>query len=183
MLRIEVDMTNARSRLGKLEVAVGPKTVLKVITQRLVAYIDESFKTRGRGAWRPLAASTLALRQRGGDVPLQDTGEYRKGWTGQIDPSAPNPPALTDDETFVEVGTASGLARWHEYGTAPHQITAVNRKTLAARMRSGGYMVFGKTVNHPGMPARPVLPTAADATRLLQATVQAMLDRVAEGAD
>ena len=87
----------------------------------------------------------------------------------------------TDNRTFVEVGsnvkTPSGipLGKIHEYGTGPFVIRVKQARTLAARLRDGTWVNFGKQVNHPGIPARPVLPTAATAERLVVETVEEMI--------
>ena len=104
-----MDTVVVREKLTKLSKVVQPSVVLRVIGFRLMSWVDESFKTRGRGKWAPLAWSTLALRQRGGDQPLQDTGRYKQSFVTE-----------TDQNTYVEVGTslktASGLvlAKIHE---------------------------------------------------------------------
>lgn len=179
MMRISVDLTGARKKLALGRRAIEPRAILKVITLRLVAYIAESFETRGRGSWQPLTKGTIALRRQGGDAPLQDTGEYRKSWTGQA--GGGDPAAKTDDKTYVSVGTAMmPLAEWQEHGTKPFMIRTTKR-TLAARLRGGGFMVFGREVQNPGIPARPVLPDPQDARRMLQEVVNAMVEQVLSG--
>lgn len=189
---IQVQNTAARRLLEKLKDAVGAGPILSVIGLRLSSYVDESFKTHGRGTWRPLAWSTLALRRRGGDQPLQDTGRYKQSFVKE-----------TDGKTFVEIGsnlkTPSGLllAAIHEYGTGPYTIRVKQAKALAAQIgqgahgagehgpigvlssgRSTNWLFFGKEVHHPGIPARPVLPNAATTERLVVGTVTEMLDTV-----
>lgn len=191
---ITLDTTVAREKLAALAKVVAPAVVLRIIGFRLMSWVDESFKTRGRGQWAPLAWSTLALRRRGGDQPLQDTGRYRQSWVTE-----------TDQRTFVEVGsslkTGSGLvlAKIHEEGTRPYTIRVRNAKVLAAQAgrgaggagqhgvlgaisskRSSGWLFFGKEVHHPGVPPRPVLPTVVQAEQLVVKTVDAMLSGVAK---
>ena len=183
---INVTTLAAREKIDRLAKAIGPGPILKVIGMRLLSYVDESFKTHGRGAWRPLAALTLAMRARGGDQPLQDTGRYKQSFVSET--GGPGKDYETDNRTFVEVGsnvkTPSGipLGKIHEHGTRPFVIRVKTARTLAARLRSGAWINFGKQVNHPGIPARPVLPTAATAERLVVETVTEMLDMEAKNA-
>ena len=179
---INVTTLAAREKIERLAKAVGASVILKVIGLRLLSYVDQSFKTHGRGAWRPLAPLTLAMRTRGGDQPLQDTGRYKQSFVRDIGGRAgPGTDYETDDRTFVEVGsnvkTPSGipLGKIHEHGTRPFVIRVKQARTLAARLRSGQWINFGKQVNHPGIPARPVLPTAATAERLVVETVEEMI--------
>ena len=177
VIEVRIDATVGQQKFAQLRKALDAPTLLKLIGARLMSHVDESFKTRGRGAWRPLSQLTLLLRRRGGDAPLQDTGRYKQSWVQE-----------SDGRTFVEVGSnlkvpgGLSLAKIHEYGTAPYTIRARNAKVLAAETRMGTWLHFGKEVNHPGVPARPVLPTKAVAERLIQQVANAALARVAGGA-
>ena len=177
---INVTALAAREKIERLAKAIGPGPILKVIGMRLLSYVDESFKTHGRGAWRPLAELTLAMRKHGGDQPLQDTGRYKQSFVSESGGSGKD--YETDSKTFVEVGsnvkTPSGipLGKIHEFGTGPFVIRVKTARSLGARLRSGAWINFGKEVNHPGIPARPVLPTQATAERLVVESVTEMLD-------
>lgn len=152
--------------------------VLKVLGIRFLDHVNESFRTRGRGTWRPLAPSTLALRTRGGDAPLQDSGDYRKSFVQEIGPD------------YVEVGsnqkTRSGapLGEIHEFGTRPYTIRAIrDKRGLMARTRGGKWMFFGREVHHPGVSARPVLPTLGEASTTIQETIAAMYTQILDRAE
>lgn len=170
---IEVDTVAGQVKIQRLLKAVAPATLLNVIGARLVSYVDESFRTRGRGIWPALAATTLLLRKRGGDMPLQDTGRYKQSFVTE-----------TDSRTYVEVGSniqtpdGRSLAKIHEFGTGPYTIRVKRARVLAAQTRFGNWLIFGKEVQHPGIPARPVLPTKAVGERLVQETINAMLARI-----
>lgn len=175
---IQIDTTVGQAKLTRLLKAVEPRTLLDLIGGRLLSYVDESFRTRGRGHWAALSPLTLLLRKHGGDMPLRDTGEYAQSYTkagGAL---------KTDQRTYVEVGsnrkTASGipLANIHEYGTGPYTIRVRQARVLAAKTRAGAWLFFGKEVQHPGIPARPVLPTKAVAERLVQDVVDGMLKKI-----
>ena len=182
MTTVTINVTSiaAREKIARLAAAIGPGPILKVIGLRLLSYVDESFKTHGRGQWRPLAELTLAMRKHGGDQPLQDTGRYKQSFVSES--GGPGKDYETDNRTFVEVGsnvkTPSGipLGKIHEFGTRPFVIRVKTARTLAARLRSGTWINFGKQVNHPGIPARPVLPTQATAERLVVETVTEMIE-------
>lgn len=176
-IQIQVDSLGATGALSRLQEAVAPGTILLLVKARLLEYVDESFRTRGRGRWSPLAPNTLLLRKRGGDMQLQDTGGYKLSFVSQ-----------SDERTFVEVGTnkktASGapLGKIHEEGTGPYTIRVRNARVLAARTRAGAWLIFGKEVNHPGVPARPVLPASVqEAENVLRPTIEGALRRVNDG--
>ncbi len=177
MAKVTISVITAigKQRLERMIYAIGPAPMLKVVGARIMSYIDESFRTKGRGTWPPLAPSTLALRRSGGDQPLQDTGRYKQSFVIE-----------TDGKTYVEIGsslkTPSGIpiAGIHEKGTAPFVIRAKNAKMLAAQTRGGNWVRFGSIVHHPGIPARPVLPTQAQAEQLVQETANEMIEMAAK---
>lgn len=77
-----------------------------------------------------------------------NTGALRSAWKLRI-----------DRKTFggsVTVSNETSYAAAVEYGTKPHTITAKNASVLT----NGKGAFFGKTVNHPGTPARPMLRPA-----------------------
>ncbi len=175
MTTINMDVVIRRADLDRLINAVQPATVLKVIGMRLAEFVDESFKTRGRGGWRPLAASTLAMRARGGDAPLQDTGRYKQSFASE-----------TDNSTYVEVGsnlktaTGTSLPGIHEHGAGPFTVHVKQARVLAAKVRDGGWFHFGKEVTIT-IPPRPVLPTVPQAETALKPVMDGMLERTKEG--
>lgn len=195
-LLIRVDAVAPRAALERLAEVMEPAFLLKLLGGRLLSYVDESFRTAGRGRWQRLAWSTLAQRKRGGDEPLQDTGMYRQSFVQE-----------SDGSSFVEVGTAaktaSGapLGKIHEEGTKPYTIRVRNARVLAAPFGSGTggaaqhagvfmlstrretrWSFFGKEVHHPGVPARPVLPqNEQEAEVVLRPTVEGALERALKG--
>lgn len=176
-LSLVIDNGVVLAALRGLSTEMTNERILKVLGIRFLDHVNESFRTRGRGTWRPLAPSTMALRGRGGDVPLQDSGDYRKSFVQQTG---------TD---FVEVGTnqrtAGGapLGEIHEFGTRPYTIRAIrNKRGLMARTRGGTWIFFGREVHHPGVPARPVLPTLNEANTVIQETILGIYRQIIEKA-
>lgn len=196
-LTFRIETLAPKAMLERLVDAVGAPVLLKLLGARMLSYVGQSFDSRGRGQWRPLSWSTLALRKRGGDKPLQDTGGYRQSFVTE-----------TDNATFVEVGTNKkttegglSLGKIHEYGTGPYIIRTRRAKVLAAQIGSGAnaagqhapvsllrsrketrWFFFGKEVHHPGIPPRPVLPgSEAEAEAILRPVVEGALERAIKG--
>jgi phage gpG-like protein len=173
-VRLQIDTASGEKFYRLVSDSIAPRTILTVIGARFMSFVDESFRTGGRGSWPALSPLTLLLRKHGGSAPLQDSGRYKQSYVQE-----------TDGQTFVEVGTnlktpeGNLLGAIHEFGTGPYTIRTKRAKVLAAQTRAGGWLFFGKQVDHPGVPARPVLPTKAVADRLAQETIDAMLSRVA----
>lgn len=172
-VKLEISTTEGQKFFRLISDAIKPQVILTTIGGRFLSYVDESFRTRGRGRWAALSPLTLLLRKHGGDAPLQDTGRYKQSFVQE-----------TDNRTFVEVGTnlktqGLSLGKIHEFGTGPYTIRVKRAKVLAAQTRAGAWIFFGKEVDHPGIPARPVLPTKAVAEHLVQQVLDGLLSRVA----
>lgn len=177
MIQINVEHEIGHQKMKRLLESIQPRAITKVLALRFQSWLDESFDKQGRHdgfstpQWKALAATTLALRKRGGDKPLLDTGNYMRSWK-----------VVSDNSTYVKMGTEMvPLAEWHEYGTKPYTIRVRRARQLMAKMRSGGWIFFGKEVQHPGLPARPVLPNMRVARQLVERTMEAMLQKVIKG--
>lgn len=178
---VQIDGVLGQRRIQRIAAAIRPDIFLKLIGARLLSYVDESFKTKGRGRWKQLSGLTVLLRSHGGDQPLQDTGRYKQSFVSES--GGPGTDFATDNQTFVEVGTnvktASGLSlgKIHEFGTGPYTIRVKRAKVLAAKTRAGSWLFFGKEVRHPGIPARPVLPTVPVAEQLVLDVAKGVIER------
>lgn len=177
---IQISVAAGQAKIQRLLSVVDARTVLDMVGGRLLSYVDESFRTRGRGQWKPLSPLTLLFRRLGSDMPLQDRGHYKAAFVSER--GGPGKDYSTDNRTYVEIGSnlktpegGHSLARIHEYGTT---ITVKRARVLARKLPEVGpggkarWVVFGRSVT---IPARPVLPTKAVAERLIQETVDGML--------
>jgi len=200
-ITISVDSVVARERIERVLKALGMQPILNAIAMRLQGFVDESFRTKGRGAWAPLAWGTVAMRKHGGSAPLQDTGGYRQSWVTRT--------FISPGKGIAEIGTAKvPLAYWLEKGTGtfagkgPYTIRVRNARVLAARLGGGtgafmfeggsgilrggkggkgDYIFFGKEVQHPGIPPRPVLPNVEQGEKLLGEVVKGIEGQIQGG--
>lgn len=196
--RIEITVLVSPRARRIIDLLGSPAGLLKAVGARFMSYVQESFQRSGQHQgfstprWAPLAWGTVALRKRGGSAPLQDTGMLKQSYVTE-----------TDGKTYVAVGTnRTPLAFWHEFGTGTHGtgkgmyiIRPIRAKVLAAELGSGAHgaaehspvsfiaskrpsnwMFFGKEVHHPGVAARPVLPTKEIGERLAQGLIDEFLE-------
>lgn len=173
-IEINVDTSGGDAKLNRVLAAIAPRKLFMVLGARFLAYIDESFRTSGRGRWRKLRPSTIAFRKHGGSKPLQDTGRYKQSFQKP----------KTDNQTYITFGsnakTKSGipLSKIHELGTKPYVIRVKRAKVLAAQTRLGQWVFFGREIQHPGIPARPVLPSQQRAATLARETINAIVKAI-----
>jgi phage gpG-like protein len=174
-ISIDVDVNAPKALLASLQAVLRPELLLKLLGLRYTNFLstrfegDGSVPNEGIGAkWVPLKPSTVMQRRQGSSRPLQDTGRLKMSYTG-----TPNFGA-----DWVEVGSNMEYASYHEEGTKPYVITPKTKKALAAKLSAGGWVVFGKRVNHPGIPARPVLPDVPLAERIGVEEIESVIDDV-----
>lgn len=133
-IRVNLDpLTNLLNRVeGTL---THPDDLTSLLAARMQRAVMLNFRAGGRPAW----AGLIARRGR----PLLDTGRLRDSITAE------------SDSKQAVVGSSLSYAPYHQFGTAPHVITARRAKALAFKV--GNRTIYRKRVNHPGIPARPFL--------------------------
>lgn len=138
-IRLDVQDKALRQRVSALlRKLTDPSPLMAGIAQELLTQTEERFAEEGPG-WPQLAPSTA--EQRGSAHPiLQVTGALARSFL----PSS--------GKDFAQISSNDPRAPWHFYGTAPYVIRPRNKKALAFGN------VLTKKVNHPGLPARPMLP-------------------------
>lgn len=179
-VEIKIGAAVGLKKLSAVQQAIQPAVLLKLIGLRFMAFVDESFVTSGRGKWAPLRPITLLLRKRGGSKPLMDTGAHYR----------PSFVVKTDNTTYAEIGSSaknpdgSSMTKVHEFGAiirakrSPALMTkASGAFGLTGNKVAGRWVIFGKQVT---IPARPVLPTRAEAEVMVRETVEAALVRASQ---
>lgn len=163
MTSITVDLSQLKAKIEVILTRLDEANLLDLIGQDHLAWIDKNFRDEGtERRWAPLSPNTIA--QRGAGKPLQDTGRLRQSFTAQVSGNE------------VSVGTRNKIAPFHQYGTSPYSIKP--RQGGALRFKTANGMVFTKDVNHPGLPARSMLPTKAVAEQVAVRSVEAIVDMI-----
>ena len=165
--QIEVDTTGARDKLAKVGQRFDEKKYLNLIGVALLHWVDQNFRKEGmENRWTPLRPNTIAARRKGGRGAkiLQDTGRLKMSFVD------------TYGNNWVQVGSNDPRAEWHHRGTRPYTIRPVMAKMLRFITMNGP--VFAKVVHHPGLPARPLLPSERAATEIAMKTMEAFVQTV-----
>jgi len=169
-IEITVDTAQLRVAIDKIIAAMGLDTLLSLIGKRQLAWIDQNFKDQGtENKWKALRPNTVVGRRMGSSSILQDKGLLKNSFTDVVIGDA------------VHVGTANQISKYHQDGTAPYDIRPKTKRALAF-MTVGG-RIARRGVHHPGLPARPMLPTSAVAERIAIDTLEQAIDKaIAAGA-
>lgn len=163
----------AQEQLARLGLSLSATSVLKVIGQRLLSWVNTNFEREGAERhWEPLSPATLAARRKKGrDAKiLRDRGTLSQSFVYRLAGS-----------TGVRVGTTIFYAPFHHFGTPAYTIRPKSRKMLRW-VGPGGEYRFARKVNHPGIRPRPLLPSDNLARELGRQTLQAMVDKVTSDA-
>lgn len=122
MTTIVIDARQFRARMQKLGILIESSEITKVAGLDVLAFVADNFQTEGLAGgsgWRPLAASTIARRRKGGraglrDRILQDTGRLKQSFI----PGRPENVFRQFGGKGVDVGTTLRYAPYHEFGTS-----------------------------------------------------------------
>lgn len=139
------------------------KVLYKRIGIKILRYVNDNFKAEGKESkWKKLSKLTIQARRKKSSKILQDTGKLKQSYTYKV------------GRRSVKIGSPLKIAKHHEFGTKSYQIVPKKKKALlfgvnpAERARLAkkagskaekGKAIFSKGVQHPGLVARPMLPS------------------------
>ncbi len=172
ILVVDVDASDALRVLRGIKADFNPSKLLEVIGMRQLAWINENFVQEGRllkaAGWDKLKASTLAMKAGRGAILQGSPPNLKRSFGYKVGGDS------------VVVGTEIPYAIYHEKGTAPYKIFPKGRGAGGANalkfMTSNG-PIFRKFVNHPGLPARPMLPDESIARDLAQKVLDGVVNK------
>lgn len=162
---ITVDTVKAEALLSKIGLEFRRETYLKLVGMRGLNWVNENFRRGGtEHAWAPLSPNTIASRRgggRGGVQILRDTGRMAQSFV-----------VSQGSEPSVAVGTEDKKAKWHHEGTRPYKIVAGDKPL--SFMTVGGRR-FAMSVDHPGLPRRPLVPSERLAEKIAVDVLEAFV--------
>jgi len=163
-ITISVDDTQIQATLRRIRERVGNlRPALAAVANELQSITDHAFQTETDPTtgqrWQRTRRNVLLGFSNVSNQVLHDTGQL----AASIQPRS--------GDNFAEVGTNKAYAPVHQFGSSPYVIRPRHKKALAF----GGVVV--KSVNHPGVPARPFLGlSAADKAEIITILEQHIID-------
>ncbi len=158
--RIHIDDRNLKKKMAALKAELGSKNMMSAIGMRQLRWIDEHFKTGGHGTWP-------GIKSRPGS-PLLNTGRLRASFTHRV--------GLFGHS--VTVGTTNEVAPYHHFGTKPYTISARDGGSLMFVGRDGP--VFRRSVRHPGLAARGMLPDTREVEQMTESLIKASMQKIGQ---
>ncbi len=144
---------------------LNPGDLLKAIGLRHLRWINDNFRAGGLDPkWKPLSPNTVATRRGSGAQPLRDTGRLAQSFTESVQGDT------------VSIGTQMRIAEFHHEGTKPYQIRPNSRRVL--RFRTAAGLRYARKVNHPGLPARRLLPKKEASEKMATDIVLAAVEKI-----
>lgn len=191
-VKINVDNAIAKRKLDRLAREMKPEKILRVVAIEQQSWIMSNFRREGiERRWPRLSKNTIAQRRKKSSKPLQDTGRLRNSLITPYARKSSSSDSLGNiTGNVLTIGTTIRTAPAHEYGTAPRKIKAkgkaltfVGSTEFAKAVGQGkrGGRVFFKSVNHPGIPKRKMLPTVRLAGKLSVDAVNALFRKIVNG--
>ena len=163
-----LDSTNALRALKRLmKTTEDLRPVLEDIGEYVERTVEDRFDRKvgpsGR-PWKRLKPSTKASKRNKNRI-LIEKGRMAESLGRNV------------GSNYVDVGFSDRKAVWHQFGTKPYRIVPKRKRALAFT-GANGKRVVTTFVNHPGLPARPMLGI----NRLNAAEINRIIARHAEKA-
>ena len=156
-MQIKIDSKEAQRKLKILVNLLDPKELLHAIGNRHIKWMNDNLRQAGlEKKHTPMAKSTIAAR------PKRTSNRHFSSHYQSV--LSQSMVVKLIGTKAVVAGTEDEFAEWHHDGTQPYTITPKSKKLLRFVTDSG--VVFARKVHHPGIPARPLLPTKQTAERL-----------------
>ena len=150
MVTVKIDVSGAQRKLRGVGKALDQRQALTEIGDSVLKWVGLGFATGGHGKWKRLAPNTSAGKGHG--RPLIRSGKLAGSFKSRVYANR------------VTIGTSDSKAPFHQFGTKAHTIRP--RSSVWLRFRTTTGPAFAKSVDHPGNPARPMLPDEATARKL-----------------
>lgn len=181
---VHVDISGAVAKLKELDRGLREDVLTHAVGAAQLRWVNDNFKNEGtESRWAPLSPNTVAGRRGKGGAGskriLQDTGRLRQSFVNEYRPGE------------VWTGSRMPTALWHHYGTSPYDIVPKAATVLRFGVATGGVKPTGKLVkgwafaskvHHPGLQARPLVPSHGTAMRtafgVLNAYFQKLVDKI-----
>lgn len=150
---------------------------------RIVEWVDQGWTAMAAALDARLADLTPLYADLGELLTASTKDRFRVGtapdgtpWVPLADGSGRTPLTLTgvmsqqigygSGSDYVELFMTAKQAPWHQFGTDPYTIKAKTGKALAFTV--GGQRLARRQVNHPGLPARPMLGVSQSDARQME---------------
>lgn len=117
-----------------------------------VRWIQQNFQRQGQPRWKRLSPNTVAARRKGSSKILQDSGLLRASFDSQA------------NSVRAVIGSPLQISLYHEKGTKKYVIKP-KKSGGSLRFVTAGGVVFAKSVQHPGVSKRKMLPTEKQAAK------------------
>lgn len=185
MVSIKVRYAQAVHDLAVLGEVLDSEKVLNAIGLRQMSWMSANVKGGGYpSAWQQMSENTLAAkpqRSSSHNFASRYQSQLLQGMTVEVQAGK-----------SVEVGINAPYVEFHHEGTQPYTIRPVKGQFLAFQVAGGNFatrlgiakpirgstaMVFTKEVHHPGLPARPMLPSKMVAEQLAFGVIEAIVKK------
>lgn len=170
---IHVETDEARKKIQRLRNMLDVRELLQAIGNRHTKWMNDNLRAAGlEGRHKTMAASTLKVRPR-----RTSSNHFSSHFRSVLSQAFV---VRTIGNTKVVAGiqgegsnTIGRQAEWQHEGTGPFTIRPLKSGVL--RFQGADGVVFTKRVNHPGIPARPLLPLQKTAEKLAHDVLDATL--------
>lgn len=168
-ISVTLNDADARRKIARLINLLDVRELLQAIGNRHVAWMVENLKVAGlESTHQAMSPSTTAARPK-----RSSPHHFSSRWRSRLQQSFT---AKVIGRSAVSAGTEDEYAPIHHQGTGPYTILPRRAKFLRF-IGPRGETVTARKVDHPGIPARPLIHTKAVAEKLAHDILDAALIR------
>lgn len=163
-IQIKIDSKEAQRKLKHLVNLLDVRELLQAIGNRHIRWMNDNLRQAGLDKkHKTMAKSTIAARPK-----RTSSRHFSSHYQSVLSQSMV---VKIIGAKAVLAGTEAEFAELHQEGTQPYTISPKSKKLLRFITENG--VVFARKVHHPGIPARPLIPTKQTAERLALDTLNA----------
>ena len=170
---IRVNSDEARTKIQRLRNMLDVRQLLQAIGNRHTKWMNDNLRAAGlEGRHQTMAPSTLKAR------PRRTSRNHFSSHFRSVLSQAFVVRTIGNTKVIAgiqgeESNTIGKQAEWHHEGTGPFTIRPLKGGVL--RFQGADGLVFTRRVQHPGIPARPLLPVQKTAEDLAHDVLDATL--------
>ncbi len=167
---IRIDSSEVIRKLRRLSKAINTRQLLEAIGDRHLRWVNLNFRKAGAEApHKPMSINTIFLRPK-----RSSRSHFSSRYRSRLEQSF-NKKIFGDRQ--VVVGTEDAFAPIHHFGAGPYTIVGKGSNLLSFRTARG--FVRTRSVRHPAIPSRHLLPSQKVGADLALKVVNAAVNKAA----
>lgn len=176
-MTISLDSSDLKRKISRLIKVLDIRFLLEAIGNRHLEWMNENLDAAGtEKKHQIMSPNTIAVRPQ-----RSSSHHFSSRYLSRLKQSLTKGKGIKIESRSVTVGTEDEFAHFHHFGTKPYTIRPKTKGGFLVFKTADG-MVMAREVHHPGIPARPFLPSKAVAEKLAIRILEASYKKMVKDA-